>query len=221
MSILLSQAVKHKRRAVTAHAVRPLGAFGLFGLAILDSTPVPTFGGPDILVAVLAATHRSPWYECASVAAAGSLIGAFLTFRLARKAGMTYLQSKFGNGKLPGLLRLFHRWGTAVLAASAAVPVPFPTSVFFAAAGTSGYRTRKFVGIVGVCRAARYALLAILADHYGRHFTRVIRHPDRYWGWLLLFATIVAGITVALILMNRRLLRGDGALAVEMPADPA
>jgi membrane protein YqaA with SNARE-associated domain len=49
---------------------------GLFFLAILDSSPIPTFGGPDILIAILAATHRNPWYEYAAVATAGSVIGA-------------------------------------------------------------------------------------------------------------------------------------------------
>src|ERR1700683_1409584 len=46
---------------------RHLGALGLFFLAILDSSPLPTFGGPDILIAILAATHRNPWYEYAAV----------------------------------------------------------------------------------------------------------------------------------------------------------
>src|SRR5438094_182987 len=64
-----------------------LGAFGLFVLTILDSSPIPTFGAPDILIAVLSASHRNPWYEYAATAAAGSMIGAYITFRLARKAG--------------------------------------------------------------------------------------------------------------------------------------
>src|SRR4029077_15576090 len=75
-----------------------LGAAGLFFLAILDSSPLPTFGGPDILTAVLAASHRPLWYEYAASATAGSVIGAYLTFRLARTAGSTYLDNKFKKG---------------------------------------------------------------------------------------------------------------------------
>lgn len=40
---------------VAACALRHLGAFGLFFRAILDSLPLPIFGGSDILTAILAA----------------------------------------------------------------------------------------------------------------------------------------------------------------------
>src|ERR1700738_5146830 len=85
---------------------RHLGALGLFFLAILDSSPLPTFGGPDILTAVLAASHRPLWWEYAAAATAGSVIGAYLTFRLARTAGSAYLDKKFKQGKLSKFLKL-------------------------------------------------------------------------------------------------------------------
>ena len=182
-----------------------LGALGLFFLAILDSSPLPTFGGPDILTAILAASHRNPWYEYAAVATAGSVIGAYLTFRIARKAGSAYLHSKFGNRKVDAILKFFERWGTSALAVSTAVPFPSPTSLFFAAAGASNYSTVRFLTVVTICRSARYAFIAIIADHYGRHFIRVLRHPSQYWGWLLLLATIILGVILAGITVNRRL----------------
>src|SRR6202167_2241314 len=193
----------------TAHSVssvfRHLGAFGLFFLAILDSSPLPTFGGPDILTAILAASHRNPWYEYAAVATAGSVIGAYLTFRVARKAGSAYLHSKFAHRKLDAILNFFQKWGTGALAVSTAVPIPMPTSMLFAAAGASDYGVGRFLTVVIICRSARYTFIAIVADHYGRHFVRVLRHPSQYWGWLLLFAAVILGLIMAGILLNRRL----------------
>ncbi len=182
-----------------------LGALGLFFLAILDSTPLPTFGGPDILMAILAASHRNPWYEYAAVATAGSVIGAYITFRIARKAGAAYLDSKFGAGKVSKFLKLFQKWGTGTLVASTAIPLPFPTSMVFAAAGASDYRMRKYLPIVAVSRAARYSAIAIVADVYGRRFIRELRHPTQHWGWLLLFAALTIGLIAAGILINKRL----------------
>ncbi|HKN70601.1 MAG TPA: VTT domain-containing protein [Terriglobales bacterium] len=184
---------------------RHLGALGLFFLAILDSSPLPTFGGPDILTAILAASHRDPWYEYAAVATAGSVFGAYLTFRIARKAGSAYLHSKFGHRKLDVILSFFHKWGTGAIAVSTAVPFPWPTSVLFAAAGASNYSVGRFLTVVTICRGARYAFIAIIADHYGRHFIRVLRHPAQHWGWLLLVAAVIFSLIMAGIVLNRRL----------------
>jgi membrane protein YqaA with SNARE-associated domain len=202
---IFTQTGRSRRGHGVTSMFRHLGALGLFFLAIVDSSPLPTFGGPDILTAILAATHRNPWYEYAAVATAGSVIGSYITFQIARKTGSAYLNRKFARGRVPALLNVFRQWGTGTLAASTAIPFPFPTSVFFAAAGASNYRTSRYLAIVTICRAARYATIAIVADHYGRHFLRVLRHPTQYWGWLLLFAAIILGLVGAGILINRRL----------------
>jgi membrane protein YqaA with SNARE-associated domain len=204
LNIFLQDATPRRGHGVTS-IFHHLGALGLFSLAIVDSSPLPTFGGPDILTAILAASHRNPWYEYAAVATAGSVIGAYLTFRLARKAGSAYLHSKFGHRKLDAVLNFFHKWGTSALAVSTAVPIPMPTSMHFAAAGASDYGVGRFLTVVIICRSVRYTFIAIVADHYGRHFVRVLRHPSQYWGWLLLFAAVIFSLIMAGILLNRRL----------------
>jgi len=184
--------------------LRHLGGLGLFFLAIVDSSPIPTFGGLDILTAILAARHRQPWYYYAGFATAGSVIGAYLTFRMARKAGLDYLNRKFGQRKIARLLKYFERWGTGALAFSTVVPFPFPTSAFFAAAGALDYSLRTFLIVVALGRAIRYGAIAAIAFHYGRRFVVGLRHPGQHFGWLLAIAvTAVIAITVALMLRKR------------------
>lgn len=201
----LFQSARPVRQNSFASIFRHLGALGLFFLAILDSSPLPTFGGPDILIAILAASHRNPWYEYAAVTTVGSVIGASLTFRIARKAGSVYLSSKFGDSKVSAILKLFEKWGTGTLVASTAIPFPFPTSMFFAAAGASDYHASKFLAVVSICRAVRYSAIAIVADRYGRQFIRTLRHPTESWGWLLLLTAMVSGLIAGGILINKRL----------------
>src|SRR5450759_5663654 len=88
-------------------------------------------------------TFLKPPYEYAAVSTAGSVFGAYLTFRIARKAGSAYLHSKFGHRKLDAILNFFHKWGTTALAVSTAVPIPMPTSMLFAAARCFGLRCRE------------------------------------------------------------------------------
>jgi membrane protein YqaA with SNARE-associated domain len=206
------QRTARNRRGFTA-ALQHAGALGLFAFAILDSSPLPTFGGPDILIAILAARHRNPWYEYAIVATLGSVIGAYLTFRLARKAGHAYLQKKFGSKRFNSPLKFFEKWGTGALAVSSAVPFPFPTSAFFAAAGATGYPRNKYLTVVFLSRGARYVTIAVVADHYGRHFVRMLRHPGHYWPWIALFA----GVVIVVVIAATRLTRN---LADEVPSRP-
>jgi membrane protein YqaA with SNARE-associated domain len=198
-----SPKVQHHSSALF-RTLRHFGAFGLFSLAILDSSPIPTFAGPDILTAILSAAHHGPWFEYAAAATAGSVIGAYLTFTLARRAGSAYLHSKFGSRKLDSMLGFFDRWGTAALAVSTAVPFPSPTSILFAAAGASSYRTRRFLAVVTLCRVARYSLIAFIADRYGRQFVHILRHPAQYWVWLLSIAAVMLLLVLAGIFLNRR-----------------
>lgn len=188
-----------------ASTLRHLGALGLFFVAILDSSPLPTFGGPDILTAILSATHRDPWYEYAATATLGSVLGAYLTFRVARKAGSAYLDSKFKKSKLSKFLKLFKKWGSGTLIASTAIPIPTPTSMFFAAAGASDFPLGRFLVIVTLSRAVRYSAIALVADLYGRHVVRALRHPMQYWGWMLVFAALTVGLVLGGIMISRRL----------------
>lgn len=210
ISSLLEMAVRLAPRAKPrpvdyAALLRHLGGLGLFAIAVVDASPLPTFGGPDILTAILAARHAEPWYYYAAVATLGSVAGAYLTYRAAHLAGAEYLKKKFGKRRVSKSLAYFEEWGTAGLAVSCAVPFPFPTSAFFAAAGVLKYSWRKFLVVVTVCRGARYTMIALIAFHYGRHFIRVLRHPGQYYGWFLAIMVVAAGMIVTAVLMRRRL----------------
>ena len=190
--------------------LRHLGTFGLFLVAILDSTPIPTFGGADILTVILAARRHEAWYSYAAAATLGSVIGAYITFRIARGAGSDYMEKKFGAGRVAIILKYFERWGTGALVVSTLIPFPFPTSSFFAAAGVLGYPLRKFLIVVAVARAARYSALAAIASHYGRHFIRVFSHPEQYTGWLLLIACFVFLLIAGVLFIQRRVREAQG-----------
>jgi len=204
--IALTLAPRPKRRPFSwAAFFRHLGGFGLFLVAVLDSSPIPTFGGPDILTAIFCARHAEPWYYYSVMATLGSVLGAWLTYRAAHLAGASYLQSKFGKRRVKRLLQYFERWGTGSLAISAAVPFPFPTSAFFAAAGVLNYSRRKFIAVVALCRGLRYALIGLIAFLYGRQFLRVMRHPKQYYGWFLAIVFAIAALVATGIMIQRRL----------------
>jgi membrane protein YqaA with SNARE-associated domain len=200
----VQRAARHHNAVVTL--VRHLGGLGLFLLAIVDSSPLPTFGGLDIVTAILAARQREPWYYYAAAATAGSVLGACLTFRIARKAGLQYLHRKFGQQKVDKLLEYFHHWGTGALVVSTVIPLPFPTSAFFAMAGALDYPLRTFIILVALGRAVRYGAIAAIASLYGRRFVVGLRHfLGGHSGVRLAIAAAVVIAVIAAIVLRKRL----------------
>jgi len=205
LAIFMWQAARRHAQQTTGWqaTLRHLGAFGLFALAILDGSPVPTLGGPDLVTAILAARHREPWYFYALIATVGGVIGSFITYSIARKAGEAYLSRKFGESRVRRLLDFVREWGAGTLIAAALLPPPFPATVVFAASGILSYPPRRYVSAIAVGRAIRYGVLAWAAEHYGRHFVRLVRHPERYLGWCVLIGAIVIVMIGAGALMWR------------------
>jgi hypothetical protein len=67
------------------------GPGGVLLLAILDSGGIPLVGGVDGLVVFVSALDHSQAYWAAASAIAGSFIGSFFLYYLARKGGEAYL----------------------------------------------------------------------------------------------------------------------------------
>ena len=205
LASLLWQAARRRPPAPAGWqaTLRHLGGFGLFALAILDGSPLPTFGGLDLVIVVLAARHREPWYYYALIATAGGLVGSLITYSIARKAGETYLTRKLGENSVHRLLDFVRQWGGGGLAVATLFPPPFPATVVFAAAGILGYPARRYLGAVAAGRALRYSLLTWAAARYGRHFVRLVRHPERYVGWSILVGAVILLMVAAAVLLWR------------------
>ena len=202
-SLLWQAARRAPRPSGWQVTLRHLGAFGLFALAILDGSPIPTLGGPDLVTVILAARHREPWYFYAAVATVGGMIGSLITYSIARKAGETYLTRKFGERRIHHLFDFIREWGGGAIIVATLLPPPFPATMVFTAAGILGYPTRRYLGAIALGRAIRYGLLAWAAEHYGRHFVRLVRHPERYIGWSILMGGLVILMVATGVLMWR------------------
>src|SRR6202047_5538504 len=71
-----------------------LGGLGFIPLGLLDSSVVPLPGSMDVLTIVLSARKRELWLYYALMATIGSVIGGFVTYRIARKGGKETLERK-------------------------------------------------------------------------------------------------------------------------------
>lgn len=158
-----------------------LGALGFIPLGLLDSSVIPVPGSMDVLTIVLSARKEKLWPLYAVMATIGSVIGAYVTYRVARKGGQEAFKRKFPAATMEKVQRIFHRWGFGAIVTAALLPPPMPLVPFVFAAGAMQYSAKKFVVALSLGRLIRYSLLAFLAALYGRQMIRFISrngHPS-------------------------------------------
>lgn len=180
-----------------------LGGVGLIPLGILDSSVVPIPGSMDIATVFLAARDKNLWFYYALMATAGSVIGGFLTYRLARKGGKEVLAKRFPRKNVQRVYKAFERWGFAAIAVPALLPPPMPVVPFVIAAGGAQYSVTRFLGALTLGRIVRYMVLAYLGARYGRQIFTTISHH----GHAVLYTSIGgagAALVVFLILYLRK-----------------
>src|ERR1700722_7627909 len=128
------------------------------------------------------------------MATAGSLVGGFLTYRLARTGGKEALDRRFSRRNVDRVCKIFARWGFAAIAIPALLPPPVPMVPFLLAAGAMQYPARKFLAALTFARISRYMVLAYLASRYGRQIIAFIAEHGHPGVVAFLFALILAAV---------------------------
>jgi membrane protein YqaA with SNARE-associated domain len=157
-----------------------LGGLGFIPLGLLDSSVLPLPGSMDVLTIVLSARRGELWFYYALMATIGSVVGGYVTYRLARKGGKETLARRFPKRKLEKIYKVFGRWGFGAIAIPALLPPPAPMVPFVLAAGAMQYSVSKFLAALTLGRMVRYSVLAYLAARYGRQmltFLSQMGHP--------------------------------------------
>jgi membrane protein YqaA with SNARE-associated domain len=180
-----------------------LGGLGFIPLGLIDSSIIPLPGSMDLLIIVLSARHGELWSYYAVMATVGSVIGGYVTYRLARKGGKETLARRFSRGQLKKSYKIFGRWGFGAIAIPALLPPPAPMVPFLLAAGAMQYSVNKFLVALTLGRIVRYSMLAYLAARYGRHmltFISHLRHPIL----IVAIALIVTALVVFVVILGSK-----------------
>lgn len=197
-SLLIAAAkptLEHSMRRWLIH----LGALGFIPLGLIDSSIIPLPGSMDVLTIILAARDAELWPYYAVMATVGSVLGGYVTYRLARKGGEKSLEKRFSVKTMKRVRGIFERWGFAAVAIPAMLPPPVPLVPFLLAAGAMQYSVKKFLVAMTVGRIVRYMLLAYLAARYGRKLLPLLLkhgHPAVVGVVALIVAAVVAYIVI-------------------------
>jgi len=185
-----------------------LGGVGFIPLGLLDGSVIPLPGSMDVLIILLAARGPDLWFYYAIMATVGSVLGGFVTYRIARKGGKEAVAKRFPRRVLNRAYKIFERWGFGAIVIPAMLPPPTPMVAFVLAAGAMQYSAAKFLIALTLGRFVRYTLLAYLAVRYGRRILTVITTH----GHLVLWAVAaLVGIGLAVFFVVRARGQRDAA----------
>ena len=178
----------------------PLGGWGLFAAAVLDSSFLALPGGMDLWMISLSALRpsRMPFYVI--VATVGSVIGCSTLYFVARKGEAAFSEKNPKYSGLPRARRWVERHGSLALIVAALLPPPAPFKLFVIAAGLMKQSFAGFVLALLIGRSARYLLEGLLAVRYGQ----------QAWEWLENSGPAVIGavvVAIVLIFLARRFQR--------------
>lgn len=169
----------------------PFGAFGLFGIALLDSALIPLPGGPDAVMLLLSTQNpaRMPLY--ALCATAGSVLGCVILYYISRRAGRRALD-KFPPQKQARVKELVDRYDVLSVLVASVLPPPFPFKLFVITAGVFRLSLVRFAAAVAVGRAFRFFLEGFLAVRYGEQAKEVLAQN---------YPTVGLGVAVLVVIV--------------------
>lgn len=167
--------------------ILPLGAPGLFLLALIDSGLIPVPGGVDALLFAQVVRHPAGALLYAALAVVGSLLGCIFLYWISRKAGEVALSRRTSPQRADYIRRQIEKYEALTLVLPTMVPVPFmPMKLFVIAAGVFKVRFGLFVAAIAVARAIRFFGIALLARHYGGQTWTFIRENPLWIGMVVL-----------------------------------
>lgn len=183
------------------------GAFGLFAVALLDSTFVPLPSSADALMIVLSTAHPSWMLLYAFMATAGSAIGCWILYLISRRAGARAL-NRFSERRQQRVKHLIERYDMIAVLVATLLPPPFPFKLFVITAGVFRFSLLRFMLAIIAGRAFRFLLEGYFAVRYGADAKEIIA---KYYPWIGL--GLVAAILLFVIV--KRLLKRSHADAAE------
>ena len=183
--------------------LRPLGSWGVFGVAFLDSA---AYGIPldPVVASYVYANHKlAPLYI--AMAAAGSALGSLIIYAIGKKGGELLLEKRVGKARLERLRDRFERQEFFALLVPSMLPPPTPFKLFVLCAGVFEMRVALFLIAIFLGRFARFLLLGFLTIQYGPQIIGLTIRILREHIVLLLIALVALALVVWLTIRSRKL----------------
>jgi membrane protein YqaA with SNARE-associated domain len=151
--------------------LKPLGVWGLGGLAMVDAAAIPV--PMDLIIATYVWADKKHFYFYVLMAAAGSAIGGLVPFLLGRAGGEIFLMKRIDRERYEQMRNRFEKQEFLAMMIPSILPPPTPWKLFVFAAGVFEMKVSAFLLSVFTGRVIRCTITAVLTIKYGPQIVHV------------------------------------------------
>ena len=183
--------------------MKPLGVWGLGGLAFVDAGLFPIPPTMDLVVAGYVTQAHSRLVLYAFAAALGSALGSLIPYFIGRAGGELFLLKRINRERFEQLRDRFGKQEFLAIAIPAMIPPPFPLKVFEFAAGVFEMKPLLFASALFCGKFLRFLLFAIITVVYGPAILHTITRTMHQHFELMLAVVGVIAVLLAVYVLRK------------------
>ncbi|HEY5164196.1 MAG TPA: VTT domain-containing protein [Terriglobales bacterium] len=183
--------------------LKPLGVWGVFAIAAIDSAAL---GMPlDPIVAGYVYLQPQKFWLYVLMASAGSALGSLIIYAIGYEMGELVLEKKMGKEKFQRVRARFEKHEFLALFVPSLMPPPFPFKLFALSAAVFEMHITHFLLAIFVGRVVRFLILSALVVLFGPQVVELIGPLFRQHAGLMgAIMAVTVGLVVLLVLRNKR-----------------
>ena len=160
-------ALLHKFSGMLFAVMKPLGVWGVGGLALIDSALIPIPVSMDGVVIGYVATNHQRFLLYCLIAAAASAIGSLVPFFIGRAGGELFLLKRINRERYERMRDRFENQEFLAMMIPAMCPPPFPLKLFEFAAGVFEMKPVAFLLAIFCGKMVQFVIASILYIYFG------------------------------------------------------
>ena len=193
----------HKVNAVLIAALKPLGIWGLGGLAFIDSGifPLPTTMD-GVVIGYVAGDHRKFLLYCL-MAAFASAVGSLIPYYIGRAGGEIFLLKRINRRRYEELRDRFENQEFMAIMFPAMMPPPMPIKLFEFAAGVFEMRPLLFVTAIFTGKLVQFLICGAITIRYGPEIAHTWRRAVHEHFGVVLALIVAVGVLLVLFVVRQ------------------
>jgi membrane protein YqaA with SNARE-associated domain len=198
--------------------MKPLGIWGIGGLAFIDSALIPIPVSMDGVVIGYVATNHHKFLIYCLIAAAASAIGSLVPFFIGRAGGELFLLKRINRERYERIRDRFENQEFLAMMIPAMCPPPFPLKLFELAAGVFEMKPLLFMLALFCGKMVQFVVCSLLYIWFGPKLFRDFREAFHTHETLMIGLISAALFCIAVYIVRRVFDRRRG---VKLPVEEA